>query len=156
MAKPIPDGHHSLTPDITVKDARKAIEFYKKAFGAKVTREIFEMPDGRVGHAELQIGDSRVMIHDEFPEMGGVAPDGQKCAAALYLYVPDCDAVFKAALGAGAKQLMPLEDQFWGDRSGTIQDPAGHRWTIATHKVDMTDDQMKKRAQEFFSHAGAK
>lgn len=149
--KPIPEGHHSLTPALTMKDSRKAIEFYKKAFGAKLTGGVFEMPDGRVGHAELMIGDSPIMLNDEFPDMGCAAPKGGAVSSSLYLYVPDCDATFKAAVAAGAKSVMPVADQFWGDRSGSIQDPFGHRWTIATRKENLSEDEMRQRGQEFFA-----
>jgi len=151
--KPVPEGHHTVTTSIVVKDVRKAIEYYKKAFGATLAHELCEMPDGKIGHAEMQIGDTRVMMCDEFPEWGHVAPQGEAASFSLYVYVDDCDKVFKAALAAGGKQLMPMADQFWGDRLGQLRDPFGHRWSVATHKEDLTPEQMKKRQEEFFAAA---
>lgn len=152
--KPIPDGYHSLTPSLTVKDAKKAIAFYKKAFGA-VEGELCLMPDGRVGHAEVTMGDSRLMLNDEFPEMGAVAPAGDKVSASLYLYVKDVDAVFKTATAAGAKTVMPVTDQFWGDRMASVMDPFGHRWSLATHKEDLTPAEMKVRMEKAMKEPAA-
>jgi uncharacterized glyoxalase superfamily protein PhnB len=149
----VPAGRHTLIPTLTMKDAKKAIEFYERAFGAKATSEPFLMPDGRVGHAELKVGDSYFMLADEFPDFGALAPDGKKSSHGMFLYVDDCDAVLKRALDAGARTLMPIGDQFWGDRMGQIQDPFGHRWSIATHKEDLTDAQIKERARAVFSGA---
>ena len=151
--KPIPDGYHTLTPTLTVKDAKKAIEFYKKAFGAELQGEICLMPDGKVGHADIKIGDSRVMINDEFPSWGCVAPTGEAASTGLYVYVADADKTFKTAVAAGAKVLMPIADQFWGDRQGQVKDPFGHRWSIATHVEEPTPEQMKKRMEEMFAVA---
>jgi PhnB protein len=144
--RPIPEGYHSVTPYLIVTGAASAIEFYKHAFGAKELMRI-PHPDGRVGHAELQIGDSRVMLADEFPEMGvrspmtlGGTPVG------IQLYVDDVDAVTTRALAAGAKTLRPVKDQFYGDRSGTLSDPFGHQWTISTHKEDVSLEEMQRRA----------
>lgn len=131
----IPNGFHTLTPYIVVKQAPQAIEFYKKAFGAKLI-EKHDTEDGKVMHAQLQIGDSMLMLSDEFPEPQGcgmAAPATSKgIAVALHLYVDDVDTVFKKAVQAGAKVVMPVEDQFWGDRFGQLEDPFGHRWSLAT------------------------
>jgi len=154
--KPIPEGFHTLTPTLVVKDAKKAVEFYKRTFGAAVVGEICTMPDGKVGHMELQIGDSRFMMNEEFPEMGCLAPGKEGCAMSLYIYVKDVDATFKAAVAAGAKSLMPVADQFWGDRHGTVADPFGYRWSIATHKEDLTSAQIKARMDEAFAAPAGK
>jgi PhnB protein len=144
----IPEGYHSLTPSLTCKDASRAIDFYKRAFGAK---ELFRMPspDGKVAHAELQIGDSRVMINDEFGPMSGT--QGGKERVTMFLYVENADNVFNQAVQAGAQVEMPLENQFWGDRYGHVADPFGHRWGIAQHVEDVTPEEMQKRAQTWFS-----
>lgn len=145
MAKPIPDGYHSITPYLITKDAARAIDFYKKAFGAK---ELFRMdaPGGRIGHAEIQIGNSIIMLADEFPEMGAKAPATfGGSPVSLLLYVEDVDGIYDKALTAGAKATRPVKDQFYGDRSGGLEDPFGHQWTVATHKEDLTPEEMKKR-----------
>lgn len=149
--KPIPDGYHAVTPYLAIAGAAKAIEFYKQAFGAK---ERFRMPspDGAgVGHAELQIGDSVLMLADEFPAMDFHGPrKGEGTSVMLHLYVSDVDATQARAIRAGARELRPVKDQFYGDRSGTIEDPFGHLWSIATHKEDLTPDQIARRAAEEF------
>ena len=150
---PVAEGYRTLTPQITVKNAAKAIEFYKKAFGAEQIGEACAMPDGKVGHAALKIGDSKLMLNDEFPEMGAVAPLGKTASASIYVYVADVDAVFKTAAAAGAKIVKPVADQFWGDRQGTLQDPFGHQWSLATHVEDVTPAQLKERMQEMFAVA---
>ncbi len=145
--KPIPEGYHSVTPYLICRGAAAAIEFYKKAFGA---RELFRMPapDGKIGHAELQIGSSRIMLADEHPEMGAKSPATLGGAGNSYmLYVEDCDAVFHAALAAGAKEIQPLQDKFYGDRSGGVEDPSGHKWYVATHKEDVPPAELEKRAK---------
>jgi len=152
--KPIPEGYAALTPTLTVKDTRKAIEFYQKAFGASQAHDLCEMPGGKIGHAEVMLGGCRVMISDEFPEMGCVAPSGKTRSNAFFLYVTDVDATFKKAIAAGAKSTMPVADQFWGDRMGQIEDPFGHRWSIGTHIEDVTPEQMKERMDKQFA-AGA-
>jgi PhnB protein len=144
--KPIPEGYHTATPYLIIKDAAKAIEFYKKAFGA---RELARMADpaGKIGHADIKIGNSHIMIADEFPEMGARAPVSLGGSpVSIFLYVEDVDAVAKQAVAAGAKILRPVQDQFWGDRYGKLADPFGHIWDIATHKEDLTPDELKKRA----------
>jgi uncharacterized glyoxalase superfamily protein PhnB len=155
MAKAIPDGYHTLTPALTVKDGAKVIEFYKHAFGAK---EVMRMlgPDGKtLMHAEIKIGDSTFMLGDEQPGMGCQAPTTVGGpTSSLYVYVPDVDAAFKQAVGAGAKVIMPVTDMFWGDRYGQVEDPAGHRWGLATHKEDVPPEEMQKRQKEFFAKMG--
>lgn len=149
---PVSEGHHALTPSITVKNAAKAVEFYKKAFGAELT-ENFVMPDGRVGHAELRIGDSKLMLNDEFPEMGYGAPQGQTVSASVRVYIADVDAVFDRAISLGAKAVKPVSDQFWGDRQGQLRDPFGHHWSIATHVEDVSPAELKKRMEAMFAVA---
>ena len=149
--KAIPDGYHTLTACLTVKDGAKAIEFYKKAFGAQERMRI-PGPDGRLMHAELQMGDSIVMLGEEMPAEGCKEPASVGAvSSSLYVYVPDVDAAFKRAVEAGAKALMPPTDMFWGDRFGSVQDPAGHRWALATHKKDPTPAEMEKGQKEFLA-----
>ena len=146
-AQPIPAGYHTVTPYLVCRGAANAIDFYKRAFGA---REKMRMPgpDGRVAHAELQIGDSRLMLGEESPEMGAKSPEMLGgSAASVFLYVKNVDAVANKAISAGATVVMPVEDMFWGDRYGKLKDPFGHEWSIATHKEDLTPKQMAKRAQ---------
>jgi PhnB protein len=154
MAKAIPEGYHTVTAALTVKDGAEAIAFYQKAFGA---REIMRIPgpDGKLMHAEIQVGDSRVMLNEEHP--GFVAPTVLgKATASLYVYVPDVDAMFKQAVAAGAKAAMPVTDMFWGDRFGAVDDPSGHRWGLATHVEDPTPEQMAQRQKEFFASMAKK
>lgn len=150
--KPVPEGYHTITPSLTCKNAAKAIDFYKQAFGAK---EKFRMegPGGSIGHSELVIGDSHIMVNDEFPGMA-VAPTDQS-GGYLFLYVDDCDKLFNAAVAAGAKVVMPLADQFWGDRFGRFTDPFGHSWGVATHVEDVTPEEMDRRAKEWQAKAAA-
>ncbi len=143
--KAIPDGYHSVTPYLTVRNAAAALDFYKKALGAKEVMR-FDTPDGRVAHAEIQIGDSRVMLGDECPVMGNKSPQALGgTTGGLCVYVEDSDALFDRAVAAGATVLKPVADQFYGDRSGTVTDPFGHVWTIATHQEDVSIDEMKAR-----------
>lgn len=145
--KPIPAGYHSVTPYLIIDGAADALEFYKRAFGAK---EQFRMPapGGKIGHAEIKIGDSAVMLADEYPEMGARSPRALGGAGvSLMIYVERVDDVFKQALKAGAKELQPLENKFYGDRSGTLQDPFGHVWTISTHVEDVSTEEVRRRAQ---------
>jgi len=149
---PIPKGFHSVTPSLVVQNAAKAIEFYKKALGAE---ELMRMPtpDGKIGHAELKIGDSIIFISDEFPNMG-VTKSPQTlggCTGTLNLYVEDVDAAFQRAVNAGGKAAMPVADMFWGDRYGLLTDPFGHAWGIATHKADLNPQEIDKRAKEFYA-----
>jgi PhnB protein len=144
--KSIPDGYHTVTPYLIVNDAAAAIEFYKKAFGAT---ELMRMPkpDGKIGHAEIRIGDSPVMLADETPEMGARSPRTiGGSPVSIFLYVDDVDTTFAKAVNAGAKVERPVADQFYGDRTGGVQDPFGHVWYIATHVEDVSPEEMKKRA----------
>jgi PhnB protein len=145
--KAIPDGYHAVTPYLSVRGAAKAIEFYKKAFGATEVMRMAQ-PDGKIGHAEIQIGDSRLMLADEYPEMGFVGPETVGgTAVMLHLYVKDADQMAKQAVAAGAKEIRPVKDQFYGDRSGLFADPFGHKWNISTHKEDLTMEEIGKRAK---------
>jgi PhnB protein len=145
----IPPGQHSVTPHLVIRGARKAIEFYKKAFGAV---EVMRMPgpDGEtLMHAEIKIGDSMVFLADEFPNSPVAAPEKfGGTTASFHLYVPNADAVFNQAIAAGAKVSMPMMDMFWGDRFGQVTDPFGHQWSIATHMEDVPPEEMGKRAAE--------
>lgn len=153
-AKPIPEGQHSITPYLGIKDAAKAIAFYKQAFGAI---EMFRLdgPDGRIGHAELKIGDSSLMLADPCDMEGSLkASQGIDApAVGLHLYVEDCDKVYAQALAAGATQLHPVQDQFYGDRSGTLKDPFGNLWFVATHKEDLSVEEIRARAAKMFGGA---
>jgi PhnB protein len=149
-----PDGYHSVTPYLVVKDAAHAIEFYKKVFGAQ---ELFRLggPDGKVGHAELRIGDSVLMLADEAPQMGSLAPPTiGGSPVRILLYVDNVDDVVPRAVAAGAKIVRPVADQFYGDRAGGIEDPYGHYWHVATHKEDVSPDEMKRRAAALFPKSG--
>jgi PhnB protein len=145
--EPVPEGYHTLTPYLAVENAADAIEYYKKAFGAE---EKFRMdaPGGKIGHAELQIGDSHVMLSDPFPQSSTKAPTEIGAATgSIFMYVEDVDAVVKQAVDAGATVTMEVADQFWGDRFGTITDPFGHIWSIATHIEDVPPEEMAERAK---------
>jgi PhnB protein len=146
-ARPVPEGYHTITPQLTLDNAAETIEWYKKALGAKeISRSVG--PDGKIMHAEIQIGDSRVMVNDVMMGKGPKAFGGSP--ASLWVYVDNCDELFNRAVSAGAQVEMPLADQFWGDRGGAIKDPAGYGWWIATRKEDVTPAEMKQRADEFF------
>ena len=146
--KPVPDGYHTLTPFLTVRDAASAIEFYKQAFGA-VERGVNKGPDGKVMHAELKIGDSIIMLSDEYPQFGALSPQSiGGTGMGLHIYLDGVDAAFDRAVKAGATVEMPVMDQFWGDRYGKLQDPFGHKWSIATHMKDLSMDEMKKSMDE--------
>ena len=143
--KPIPDGYHSVTPYLMIKDAAAAIEFYKKALDATV---LFQSPgpDGQIMHAEIKIGDSILMLSDEWPDMNALGPTTRGgTTVGFCIYVEDCDARFEQAVAAGGTVERPVENQFYGDRSGTIVDPFGHKWTISTHVEDVTPEEMQKR-----------
>jgi PhnB protein len=145
--KPIPDGYRTATPYLIIKGAADAIEFYKRAFGAT---ELLRMadPQGRVGHAEIKIGDSVIMLADEHPAMGYRGPRSLGgSSVSILLYLEDVDAVFERAVTAGAKAQRPVADQFYGDRSGTLEDPFGHVWTVATHVEDVSPEEMQRRAE---------
>jgi PhnB protein len=150
-AKATPEGYHSITPFLVVKNCADAIEFYKKAFDAE-ERYRMNMPDGKVGHAELKIGDSVLMLADEFPEMKSLSPKSiGGSPVSMYVYVQDVDAMFNNAVTAGATVLDGVKDQFWGDRHGRLEDPYGHLWSIATHKKDLSPDEMKRAAEAAFA-----
>jgi len=148
----VPAGHHTVTPHLTLDNAAQAIDLYKKALGAEEMGRAIG-PDGKVMHAEIRMGDSRIMMNDEMG--GGKSPKALGGSpAALYVYVEDCDALFNRAVSAGARlsqgPMGQLQDQFWGDRTGSFTDPEGYQWTIATHKEDLTPEEMKRRQDEFF------
>lgn len=145
-SKPVPEGYNSITPYLIVNDAENAIKFYMKVFGAAVLYRI-PGPDGKIGHAELKIGDSHIMLADEFPEIGAMSPKSIGGSPVnLLLYVNNADETVKKALDAGAKQTSEISDKFYGDRTGGIEDPFGHQWTIATHIEDVSIEEIKKRA----------
>ncbi|GAB3286279.1 VOC family protein [Parahaliea aestuarii] len=147
--KPIPDGYHSVTPYLSVRNATEAIDFYCRALDAE---ELFrlEMDDGRIGHAELRIGSSIIMLADEFPEMGNVGPETLNgSAVGLMIYLENVDSGFSTAVAAGGTELRPVTNQFYGDRSGTFRDPFGHVWTLATHVEDVPQEELKQRMAEF-------
>ena len=147
-AKPVPEGYHTVTPSLTLDNAAKTIEWYKKALGAEeVSRSAG--PDGKIMHAEIRIGNSRIMMNDVMG--GGKGPKAYGGSPmSLWLYVEDCDKLFNRAVNAGATVQMPLADQFWGDRGGAVADPEGYTWWISTRKEDLTHAEMEQRAQEFF------
>ena len=148
--QPIPQGFHTLTPHLTVRNAEQAIEFYKKAFGAELVGDVARAPNGKVMHALLRIGDSSLMLNDEMPEFGGtLSPaSGNGSPVTIHIYTNNVDAAFERATSAGAQVRMPLMDQFWGDRYGVVADPYGHNWSLATHVKDLSPEQMKVAMDE--------
>lgn len=149
-ARPIPDGYHTVTPYLIIRDAAKAIAFYERAFGAELLLRL-DGPGGTVGHAEMRIGDSHIMLGDEVPDMGYKGPEVfGGSPVSLHLYVEDSDDIFQRAVAAGATAERPMEDRFYGDRSGTVRDPFGHTWHISTHKVDITQEEIQRRANDLF------
>ena len=148
-AKPIPDGHRTVTPYLTVRGAAKVIEFLKQAFGAEIADDPIKRPDGTIMHAQVKIGDSRVMIADE-SEMAKATP------SSLYLYVPNVDSVYQRAIKAGGTTIMEPTDMFYGDRSGGVKDPSGNSWFIATHKEDVAPQELAKRAEAFLKQQKSK
>ena len=150
--KAIPEGYHNVTPYLIVDDAAEAIRFYEKALGAT---EIFRLPMGdRIGHAEIRIGDSIVMLSDEWPDMGKLGPKARGGAtSSMMVYVEDVDAAYARATAAGATAERPPEDQFWGDRMGSLVDPFGHSWSLATHVEDVAEDEMQRRMEAFSKQA---
>ncbi|HET7760484.1 MAG TPA: VOC family protein [Gaiellaceae bacterium] len=153
--QPIPEGYHSLQIYLAVEDASKAIDFYKKAFGAEETVRM-PGPDGSIGHAELQIGDSKLMLSDPFPQ-SSVRPPSERGGptASIFMYVDDADALFERAEAAGATVETPLDNMFWGDRFGTLSDPFGHIWSVATHVEDVPEDEMRERASAAMAEMSA-
>ena len=155
-SKKIPEGFRTVTPSLVVRGAAQAIDFYKKALGAE---EIMRMagPDGKIGHAELRIGDSIIFLTDENPEMGNKAPQTLGgTTSSLYLYVPDVDTAFKQAVDAGGKSTMPVTDMFWGDRFGSFVDPFGHTWGLSTHVEDLSEKETEERAKAFYASMAQK
>lgn len=148
VVKPIPDGYHTITPYLIIKDAAAAIEFYREALLAEVTLRL-DMPDGKIAHAELRIGDSFLMVSDEWPGMNKLSPTTRGGATGgIALYVEDADAWFERAIKAGATETQPMRDEFYGDRTGQVDDPFGHSWTFATHREDVSQAEMQKRMDE--------
>ena len=149
--KPVPEGHHTVAPYLAIKDAARALDFYARAFGATETYRLM-VPDGRVGHAEIRLGDSLVMLSDEFPEFGGKAPQSLGGSpVSIHLYVEDVDAFVARAVAAGARAVKPVMDQFYGDRSGQLEDPFGHLWWVATHREDVPQAEMERRVRDLFA-----
>jgi PhnB protein len=150
--RPIPKGYHTVTPGLAVRNAVQAIEFYKKAFGAKEKARMYG-PDGKtIMHAEIKIGDSHIMLGEEMPQMNHLSPQSLNGTSVnLYVYVKDVDKVFNQAVKAGATVTMPVMDAFWGDRNGQVMDPFGHKWGIATRKRDVSEKEMRKAAQDWFA-----
>lgn len=150
-ATAVPAGHHTVTPYLAIKNAVRALEFYQRAFGAIEVYRLM-MPDGRLGHAEIRIGDSLIMLADEFPEYGGKSPETLGGSpVSIHLYVEDVDSLFRTAVAAGAKERKQVQDQFYGDRAGQLQDPFGHLWWVATHKEDVAPDEMQHRVEAMFA-----
>ncbi|MGC4001358.1 MAG: VOC family protein [Anaeromyxobacter sp.] len=153
--RPIPEGMHTVTPNLVVRDAARAIDFYKQAFGAAELSR-FMSPDGKsVWHAELRIGDSTVFLNDEMPGMGRPAPTADSPAPiTMWLYVKDCDGAYEKALSAGARSTMEPADMFWGDRCSGVADPFGYQWSFATHQKDLTDEEMRRAGEAWAREAG--
>jgi PhnB protein len=148
---PIPEGYHTITPTLVVREGAKALEFYQRAFGAKEKGRMLG-PDGTIMHAEFRIGNSIIMLNDEMPEMGSKSPKAYGGSPVkFYVYVENVDTAWKRALAAGAKETMPLQDMFWGDRTGCLEDPFGHTWLLAQHVSDPTPEEMQKGQEAFFS-----
>lgn len=153
MVQAIPDGYHALTPYLAVRDAARAIAFYQAAFGA-VERLRMAGPDGKIAHAEVQIGDSILMLSDEFPEWGATSPQALNgTSVKIFLYTNDVDAMWARALAAGATEKIPLENQFYGDRSGRLSDPFGHEWALSQHVEDVSEEEIVRRHQEMEQRA---
>ena len=152
MTNPAAPEFHSVTPSLIVSNAKEAIEFYKKAFDA-IEVELYPAPDGKIMHARVRIGDSSIMMSDEFPDMGARSPlTIGDTAVTIHLYVEDADKIFNQAVKAGAKVTMPMEDTFWGDRYGKVLDPYGHSWSIATPQKNLTPEELLKGSQEYFAN----
>jgi PhnB protein len=155
VVRPVPEGYHSLTPTLVCKDAAQAIDFYKQAFQAK---ELGRMtgPGGKIGHAELQIGDSRLMLSDEFPGMASAPGPTPNTSCSIVIYTDNVDTMFERAVKAGAKVEMPLQNQFWGDRYGKLRDPFGHQWGLAQHVEDVAPAEMERRSKAWMAEFSAK
>ena len=150
-AQAIPKGYHTVTPSLCVAGADRAIDFYKRALGAEEIMR-FPAPDGKIMHAEIRIGDSVIMLGDEMPEQGAKSPKSYGgTPVGFFIYKENVDAAWKQAVDAGAKAVVPLADQFWGDRTGCVEDPFGHRWWLAQHIQDLSPDELRQKAEEFFS-----
>ena len=151
--KRVPEGHHTISPHLTVQDGAKMIDFYTRAFGAKENRRSMG-PDGTsLLHAELQIGDSKFFLNGEFPQMGMASPLARGgTSVTIHVYVEDVDSLYQKAVDAGAKVVMPLADQFWGDRYGVVEDPSGHRWSMASHVKDVSFEEMKRASEAMADH----
>jgi len=153
---PIPEGYRTVTPYLIIRDAARAIEFYVKAFGAKEVMRM-PLPDGKLAHAEIQSGDSMIMMADENPEWGARSPQALNgTPVGVFLYVPDVDATFQRAVDAGATPTMPPADMFWGDRYGKLKDPFGHEWSVGTHVEDVPPEEMGKRQEAYFAQTASK
>lgn len=153
--RPIPEGYHALTPSLACRNAAKAIEYYKKVFGATEKMRM-DGPGGKVIHAELQFGDSVLFVNDEFPGLSEGPKEGQLPSSSVFLYAQDVDATFARALAEGGTSVMPPENMFWGDRYGTVRDPFGHQWGIATHVEDVSPEEMQKRSEAFAASMAAR
>jgi PhnB protein len=153
MSRPalVPPGYHTVTPYLALRDAAAAIDFYRRAFGAQLTMKL-DMPDGKIAHAEIRIGDSTLMMSEENPDWGSRSPLAMGGSPVfMMIYVPDVDAAFARALQAGAVEVKPVEDQFYGDRSGTLKDPFGYQWTLSTHVEDVSQEEAQRRMQALFA-----
>jgi PhnB protein len=150
---PVPPGYRSITPYLAIDGATRALEFYARAFGARLRMRL-DAPGGKIGHAEIEIGDSVLMLADPWPEGKFVAPRGEEASVSIHLYVEDADAVFARAIEAGASPLQPLETKFYGDRSGTVRDPFGHHWHIATHVEEVPPEEIERRMRAMSGAAG--
>jgi PhnB protein len=154
--KPVPEGFHTATPSLVVKNAAQAIEFYKKVFGAEERMQM-PGPDGKIIHAEIKIGDSIIFLSDEIPTMGGKSPQTLGAyTGGVYLYVPNVDEIHRRAVEGGAKSAGPVSDMFWGDRVGHFVDPFGHAWSVSTHVADLSEAEMEKGAQKFYAQMAEK
>ena len=151
----VPQGFHTVTPGLTCKDAAQAIELYKTAFGA-IEHSRMAGPDGKIVHAEIQVGDSRIFLADEFPGMSAAPTEGSLPSQSIYLYVENVDSVYQQAVASGCKEGMPPADMFWGDRFGKVIDPFGHHWNLATHTEDVAPDEMERRSKEWMASMAAK
>jgi uncharacterized glyoxalase superfamily protein PhnB len=150
-AQAVPKGYHTVTPSIMVDGATRAIDFYKKALGAEEVMR-FPGPDGKIMHAEIRIGDSRIMLGDEMPDQGAKGPKSiGGTPVSFFIYGDNVDAAWRRAIDAGGKEIMPLIDQFWGDRAGCFEDPFGHHWWLAQHVQDLTEEELRRKAEAFFS-----